>query len=132
MNGASGPRRGPAPSGDRAGRARAPPRAFRASRRAHQAIVLAEPGPDADRVLNTLISSVRFLDPEKPEAAAAHYRQGTELLRSGRKLEGQVELANAFYLLPDRKDFREAFEATLSRPARELPHTLDEVKAKRE
>lgn len=96
------------------------------------AIILTGPGPDADRVLNALISSMRFLNPEEPEAAATHYRQGTELLRAGRKLEGQVELANAFYLLPDRKDFRETFEATLSLPARELPHTLDEVEVKRE
>lgn len=61
-----------------------------------------------------------------------HYRQGIALLHEGRKLEGQVELANAFFMVPDRKDFRDALEATLSKSAREIPHTWEELKAKHE
>jgi len=46
---------------------------------------------------------------------------------TGEKLKGQVELANAFYLAPERKEFKEAFEATLSKMFRHLPHTLDQL-----
>jgi len=90
-------------------------------------IVMPDSTADAMSIIAPIFASIRFLEPEKTEAAPAHYHQGTGYMNKGEKLKGQVELANAFYLAPERKEFKEAFEATLSKMFRGLPHTLDQL-----
>lgn len=90
-------------------------------------IVTPDSMADATSVVAPVVASIRFLEPERVEAAPVHYRQGIGFMNEGEKLKGQVELANAFYLAPERKEYKEAFEATLSKVFRNLPHTLDQV-----
>jgi hypothetical protein len=90
-------------------------------------IMWGEPGPQTENLLTSCIASIRFLPPELPEAAENHFRQGNALIKQGKNLEGQVALANAVYLAPGRKDYREALEATLTKRFRDLPHTWNEL-----
>jgi len=90
-------------------------------------IVMPDSTADALSAIAPILASIRFLEPEKAETAPVHYRQGIGYMNGGEKLKGQVELANAFYLTPERKEFKEAFEATLSKIFRGLPHTLDQL-----
>ncbi len=91
-------------------------------------MIIIMPGSTADAVsvITPILASIRFLEPEKAEAAPIHYRQGIGYINEEQKLKGQVELANAFYLAPGRKEFKETFEATLSKMFRDVPHTLDQ------
>ncbi len=66
---------------------------------------------DAD-VIN-ILSTFEFLTPENPRDANSHYEKGLSLLQSGDFIQGQYELAEAYYLSPKNPVYILAFTKTL-------------------
>jgi len=82
---------------------------------------------DDSTTLDAVLSAIRFEVPEERDRAENYFREGRVSEEEGRRLEAQVAYANAYYLLPERNDYKRALEETLEPGFRELAHTMEEL-----